>query len=141
MRDLLQTLVARHPDADLVDVALYELGRLSFEDGDLAAARRYADQVLARDRDPVFREPAAYLRCRVDLAAGADAAASACLGRFRQRYPRSAHDAAVLALLAALHHGRGRCDLATPLLAEYLRRYPAGPFAAEAAERHERCRR
>lgn len=139
VRSLLQTLVARHPGADLVDVALYELGRLAFEDGDLAGARRYADQVLARDRDPVFREPAAYLRCRVDLAGGADDAAIACLSHFRRRYPRSAHDAAALALLAALHHARGRCDLAAPLLTEYLRRYPAGPFAAEAAERQQRC--
>jgi TolA-binding protein len=140
VRDLLQTLVARHPGADLVDVALYELGRLAFEDGDLAGARDYLDQVLARDRDPAFREPAAYLRCRVDVATGAAEAAIGCLDRFRRRFPRSAHDAAALALLAALQHGRGRCDLATPLLAEYLHRYPAGPFAAEAWARARRCR-
>lgn len=139
-QDLLQILVARHPGDDLVDVALYELGRLAFDDGDLAAARRHVDQVLARDRDPVFREPAAYLRCRVDVAAGAVDGAIACLTRFRQRYPRSPHDAAALALLAALQHGRGSCDLAVPLLGEYLRRYAAGPFATEAAERLQRCR-
>lgn len=138
-QDLLQTLIARHPGDDLVDVALYELGRLAFDDGNLAAARRHVDQVLARDRDPVFREPAAYLRCRVDVAAGADAAAIACLSRFRQRYPQSPHDAAALAMLAALQHGQG-CDLAVPLLTEYVRRYPAGPFATEASERLQRCR-
>lgn len=139
-QDLLQTLVARHPGDDLVDVALYELGRLAFDDGDLAAARRHVDEVLARDRDPVFREPAAYLRCRVDVAAGAVDGAIACLTRFRQRYPQSPHDAAALALLAALQHGHGSCDLAVPLLGEYLRRYAAGPFATEAAERLQRCR-
>lgn len=139
-QDLLQTLIARHPGDDLVDVALYELGRLAFDGGDLAAARRHIDQVLARDRDPVFREPAAYLRCRVDVSAGAAGAAISCLGRFRQRYPHSPHDAAALALLAALQHGQGSCDLAVPLLAEYLRRYAAGPFATEASERLQRCR-
>jgi TolA-binding protein len=140
-QDLLQTLIARHPGDDLVDVALYELGRLAFDGGDLAAARRHVDQVLARDRDPVFREPAAYLRCRVDVAAGAVDGAIACLARFRQRYPGSPHDAAALALLAALHHGRGGCELAVPLLGEYLRRYATGPFATEAAERLQRCQR
>jgi TolA-binding protein len=138
-QDLLQTLIARHPADDLVDVALYELGRLAFDGGDLAAARRHVDEVLARDRDPVFREPAAYLRCRVDVAAGAIDGAIGCLSRFRQRYPQSPHDAAALALLAALQHGRGRCDLAVPLLTEYVRRYAAGPFATEAAERLQRC--
>lgn len=139
-RDLLDTLVTRHPGDDLVDVALYELGRLAFDDGDLAAARRHLDRALARQGDPVFLEPAAYLRCRVDVAAGADAAAVTCLERFRQRHPQSSHDAAALALLAALQHGRNRCDLARPLLAEYLRRYPDGAFATEAQTRLARCR-
>jgi TolA-binding protein len=137
---LLHALVARHPGDELVDVALYELGRLAFDDGDLAAARRHLDQVLARRGDPVFLEPAAYLRCRVDVAARAEDVALACLARFRQDHPRSPHDAAALALLAALQHGRGRCDLAVPLLAEYLRRYPDGAFATEARTRLERCR-
>lgn len=139
-RELLHALVARHPGDGLVDVALYELGRLAFDDGDLHAARRHLDEVLARRGDPVFLEPAAYLRCRLDVAAGADGAAVACLERFRQRHPLSPHDAAALALLAALQHGRGRCDLARPLLDQYLRRYPGGAFATEARTRLDRCR-
>jgi TolA-binding protein len=138
-RDLLHALVVRHPGDDLVDVALYELGRLAFHDRDLAAARRHLDEVLARRGDPAFIEPAGYLRCRVDVAAGAEPAALACLARFRQRHPQSPHDAAALALLAALEHGRGRCDRARPLLDEYLRRYPDGAFATEARTRRAGC--
>ncbi len=138
-RALLDQLVREHPGDELVDVALYELGRMEFEAGDLAAARAHLERVIARQRDPVFLEPASYLRCRVILAGSPRARAITCLTRFRRDYPDSPHDPEALALVAALHHAQGDCDAAVPLLSRYLALYPDGPFADEAKERMRRC--
>ena len=76
-----------------------------------------------------MREPAAYLRCRIRVDAGDDAAP--CFRGFRVSFPDSPHDAEVLAWLAG-DAGRGDCAGAASLAAEYVRRYPDGAFASRA---------
>jgi hypothetical protein len=44
-----------------------------------------------------------------------------------------------LALTAGIFQHRGDCARALPLFGEYLRLYPSGPYAAEAALRRARC--
>ena len=60
---------------------------------------------------------------------------------FRKDFPRSPHDAEVLALLVDYARARADCDAVVTLAAEYLRRYPEGPFAAGAEDRRTRCAR
>jgi FecR protein len=133
-RDALHRLVERHPADPLADAAHYELGRLAFSAGEWSAAETY----LARDpRDPALVEPVAYLRCRVAVARHAPDAPARLAG-FRRAFPRSPHDAEILALLAAARHREG-CAAAAPLLDEYLARYPRGPFAKEAVSARARC--
>src|SRR5262249_22059954 len=103
-------------------------------------ARRALDDLLARGHDPSLRELARYLRCRVDLAAH-DPQANACLAGLRRDYPRSPHDAEVLALLAAAAVARADCAAAAPLVAEYPARSPDGAYAATARAAAERCPR
>jgi TolA-binding protein len=134
-RTRLQEVVRRFPDDPLADAALYELARISPP----SQARAWLDQLLGRDRTPSLREPARFLRCRLDVddrVSGADR----CLTRFRREFPDSPHDAEALALLAGMSEAKGDCRAALPLLEEYLRRYPNGPFAAQARGRIARCR-
>jgi TolA-binding protein len=129
----LRDVARRFPDDPLADAALYELAR--------AAPPREARALLAqlRDRDPALREPARFLRCRLDVDERLPGAAD-CLAAFRHEFAGSPHDAEALALEAGLREARGDCRRALPLLDEYLERYPRGPFAAQAAARRVRCR-
>jgi hypothetical protein len=78
-----------------------------------------------------LREPAAYLRCRLDVDAKLDAAP--CFRAFRRDFATSAHDAEVLAWLVG-HASGSDCAAARVLADEYLRRYPDGAFAGHARE-------
>jgi TolA-binding protein/ferric-dicitrate binding protein FerR (iron transport regulator) len=136
---LLAEVVSRFPEDALANSALYELGRDAHAAHDDEHARAFLDELLASGGDSSLREPARYLRCRIELDAKHDAAAMRCLQAFRRDYPSSPHDAEALALLAVLAQTAGDCALARPLLDEYLRSYPTGPFAADARTRRARC--
>jgi ferric-dicitrate binding protein FerR (iron transport regulator) len=69
--------------------ARYELARLAARSGDRAAAARLLDELLAAGAAGPLREPARFLRCRVDRGA----AAAGCFRRFLEDYPGSAHAA------------------------------------------------
>jgi len=135
----LTDVVRRFPSDPLADSALYELARLAVKQKARARARGYLDELLARGGDPAMREPARFLRCRLDVDAGS-ANAGSCLAAFRRDFVSSPHDAEALALLIGLTEVAGGCAKAGPLLEDYLRLYPAGPFAGEAALRLQRCR-
>ncbi|ACY12997.1 FecR domain-containing protein [Haliangium ochraceum] len=139
-RSLLRALLGRYPDDALVDVAHYELGRMAFDAADYARARRHLGAVVERGRDPVFLEPAAYLRCRVELADARASAARQCLRGFRDRFPRSPSDAEALWQLATLAAESGGCAAALPLWQAYLRQHAGARHAAEAAQRAQACR-
>ena len=136
-RATLRELVARHGGDPRSEAALLDLARLSLAAGATADARRFLARLPDPTRDRALVEPARHLRCRVDVAAGAMAAAATCLRAFRGQHPSSPHDAEVLAQLAAITDS---CDRARPLLDEYLRRYPTGSFAAQATQRLRQCR-
>ena len=137
VRRHLTEVIRRFPRDGLADAALYELARREQADGQPAQARRYLDQLLGHDGAPELREPARYLRCRLELEVHHDAEALTCLGAFRRDFPSSPHDAEVLALLIGLYQVRDDCRRALPLLDEYTRRYPSGPLDARA--RRTRC--
>jgi len=136
-RATLRELVARHGGDPRSEAALLDLARLSLAAGATDDARRFLARLPDPTRDRALVEPARHLRCRVDVAAGAMASAASCLRAFRGQHPSSPHDAEVLAQLAAITDD---CARARPLLDEYLRRYPAGAFAAQARERQRQCR-
>ena len=137
VRRHLTEVIRRFPRDGLADAALYELARREQADGQPAQARRYLEQLLGHDGEPELREPARYLRCRLELEVHHDAEALTCLGAFRRDFPSSPHDAEVLALLIGLYQVRDDCRRALPLLDEYTRRYPSGPLDARA--RRTRC--
>lgn len=139
VRTYLTEVIRRFPKDGLADAALYELARREQADGQPAQARVYLDTLLAHDGEKELREPARYLRCRLELDAHHDAEAISCLGAFRSDFPVSLHDAEVLALLIGLYQARSDCQRALPLLDEYSRRYPRGPLDTEA--RRRRCGR
>lgn len=139
VRSRLLEVLRRFPGDGLADAALYELARREQADGQPAQARMYLDRMLAQDGAKELREPARYLRCRLDVDAHRDAEALTCLGAFRRDFPASPHDAEVLALLIGLYQVRDDCQRALPLLDEYTRRYPGGPLDARA--RRTRCGR
>jgi len=135
----LQELVDRFPDGEMASAARYEIARMAFAANDLAGARHALAGLPAADLTPALREPAHYLRCRVEAARGDRAGAAACLAEFRRSFPSSPHDAEALALLASYRFDEG-CTAALPILEEYLLRYPDGPFAEQATKRKQHCR-
>ena len=135
-RRALEAVVARDPGGAHGEAALLDLARLALEGGDAARARRHLARLPDPVRDRGLAEAAHHLRCRVEVTLGDDPAAAACLLAFRHRYPRSSHDAEALAVLASVTRA---CAAARPLLEEYLRAYPRGPFAADARQRLDGC--
>jgi outer membrane protein assembly factor BamD (BamD/ComL family) len=130
----LTELLARFPQAPQAAHALYDLARLARERGDLATARADLTRLIASTPPPALAEPAGYLACRVEVESNSADAAVRCFGEFRAHYPRSTHDAEVLAWLAGRAREVGGCAAARELAGEYLRRYPSGPFAARARD-------
>ncbi len=124
-------LVDRFEGSASAASALYDLATLARR-REPAAARRYLAQLLANAPPDALLEPAHYLACRLDTDAGANADAAACFTRFRALFPRSSHDAEILAWLAGHAERTTGCAAAEPLFREYLARYPTGPFAARA---------
>jgi hypothetical protein len=135
-RRALEAVLARDPDGARGEAARLDLARLELAAGDPAAARRQLARLPDPARDPGLAEAAHHLRCRVAVKLGDDGEAAACLLAFRRSYPRSPHDAESLALLAAVTR---TCAAARPLLEEYRRLYPRGPFARDAGARLEAC--
>jgi outer membrane protein assembly factor BamD (BamD/ComL family) len=137
---LLHRLTRDYPRHRLTALALYDIARLALQRRDLSGARQALTVLVDRPRvDPLVAQPAHRLLCRVELRAQRPLAADRCLERFRRRYPRSTHDAEMLALLASLRYQRGGCAAARSLLEEYITRYPTGPFAQGALSRKRRC--
>jgi ferric-dicitrate binding protein FerR (iron transport regulator) len=135
-RRALEAVVARDPGGARGEAALLDLARLDIAAGDAPAARRDLARLPDPARDSGLAEAAHHLRCRVAVKLGDDAEATACLRAFRRSYPRSPHDAESLALLASVTRA---CAAARPLLEEYRRVYPHGPFASDAGARLEAC--
>lgn len=132
----LENVVTRDADGRWSEAALLDLARLALEGGDTQQARRYLRRLPDPANDRALAEAAHHLRCRLEVKVGDDAEATSCLRAFRQRYPRSPHDAESLALLADITR---TCDEARSLLDQYLRLYPRGRFAAAAAARLAAC--
>jgi ferric-dicitrate binding protein FerR (iron transport regulator)/outer membrane protein assembly factor BamD (BamD/ComL family) len=138
---LLQKLVADYPRDPLVAPATYELGRLAFVAKDCQQARHQLQAV--RDSAEVaarpFHDPAAFLLCRCEVDSGQRSLALACLERFRATFPDSPHNGSALALSATLHSEAKDCARATPLIDEYLHRFPAGAHARRLQELAKTC--
>jgi TolA-binding protein len=127
-------LIARFTDAPQVASARYDLARLARDRGDLGQAREQLARLLAASPPPALAEPASYLACRIEIERGEAEAAARCFTAFRGQFPRSPHDAEVLAWLVGHARTSNGCAAARALAEEYARRYPAGPFAARARE-------
>ncbi|HEY4182879.1 MAG TPA: outer membrane protein assembly factor BamD [Kofleriaceae bacterium] len=125
----LDELLEEFPDSPQAASALYDLANLARARGDLAAARSALDRLVALDAT-ALREPASYLRCRVDVESKRDAAP--CFRAFRRAFPSSAHDAEVLAWLVGHASTAEGCVATRALADEYLRSYPTDKFAGEA---------
>jgi TolA-binding protein len=136
----LEQVVAAGVRSPLEDVARYELAQLALRSGDRTAAARRLDELLASDREPALREPAHFLRCEIRAQNGDAAGARRCLRDFRAAFPGSSRDVTALGWLVRLSPADGGCADQT-LVNEYLRRYPAGPDAADAQRRRARCQR
>jgi TolA-binding protein len=130
----LDELLARFPDSPQASQALYDLAQLAHRRGDLARAREDLTRLLAGSPPDALAEPARYLACRLDVDSQHADAAAACFTAFRASFPRSTHDRDVLAWLAGHAREAGGCAAARAASAEYLQRYPTGPFAARAKE-------
>ena len=136
-RRALRDLVAAHATAAEAAPALLDLARLAHADGDGDDALAALDQLAHHPDGARLAMPAHYLRCLVQLRVDR-AAARACLAEFRAAFPGSVHDADVLARLATATAATD-CTAATPLLAEYLGRYPAGAQAPAVTRWRARC--
>jgi TolA-binding protein len=128
----LRELVTRFPESAEAASALYDLATL-VRTRDPDAARGYLVKLLANAPPDALLEPAHYLRCRIDADTNAEEQAATCFTRFRSLFPRSTHDAEVLAWLAGRAERQGGCAAAATLATEYLRRYPTGAFAKRAS--------
>jgi TolA-binding protein len=84
----------------------------------------------------VLADPSLALRCTL-LASTANRIA--CLSEHRARFPDSPRAAATLARLATLHAASNCAAAATPLLAEYLDRFPEGPDARTIRAWRDQC--
>ncbi|HEX3478879.1 MAG TPA: hypothetical protein VHT91_27845 [Kofleriaceae bacterium] len=127
-RVALRALVADAPASPEAASALLDLARLAAAAADDAAARAALDQLDRHPDAAALAMPARYLRCTMEQT---DPGRRACLAGFRAAFPGSPRDAEVLARLAVVTARDGDCRAALPLLAEYRRRYPGGPSAAD----------
>jgi hypothetical protein len=127
-RAALRALVADAPASPEAVSALLDLARLAAAAADDAAARAALDQLDRHPDAAALAMPARYLRCTMEQT---DPGRRACLTGFRAAFPDSPRDAEVLARLAIVTARDGDCRAALPLLAEYRRRYPGGPSAAD----------
>jgi TolA-binding protein len=139
-RQRLGQVVASGSHDPIADVARYELAQLALRKGDRVRAQRYIEELLASDREPALREPAGFLACEMKAEARDVAGARACFEAFRTQHPESAHDRGALGWLVRLGSAAESCAGGRRWFDEYLRRYPAGPDAATAADRKARCR-
>jgi hypothetical protein len=124
--------VAAQPAAGLQGaLALLDLARLAAQDGAPGRALAYLDRLGAAPSRDVVADPAAHLRCEVELALGRVSAA-ACLEHYLRDFPAGVRRADAQARLTAWYEARGRCadarrvaSLTTP--AGALRRCPVPP--------------
>ena len=119
------------PTSREATIALYDLANLVRNTAPVQALRDLEKFRAARP-PAALREPASYLACRLRVDTHELAAAATCFAEFRGAFPRSTHDAEVLAWLAGRAEETAGCTGARVLAAEYVRTYPAGPFAARA---------
>jgi hypothetical protein len=130
-RAIWSRLVDRYPRSSHAASAMYDLAGLARAAGELAEAQAWLGRLLDRSPPAALREPARYLRCRLDVAAEPDASA-ACFRDFRRDFPDSAHDAEVLGWLMARAEEAGGCAAAGKLASEYLARHAGGGLAGRA---------
>jgi hypothetical protein len=122
----LATLVTTHPDSPLVEQALFDRARIAHQRKQWPAARQH----LARLTGGLLAEPSHWLRCRIEIDAGANAAARTCLADYRRTFARSPHDLDALALLARLAHASGGCTAAAAAVRALATTYPRTTLAA-----------
>ena len=119
------------PSSREATIASYDLASL-LRNSAPTQALRDLEKFRAGRPPAALREPAAYLACRLHVDTRDLAAAQTCFAEFRATFPRSTHDAEVLAWLAGRAEETTGCTGARALAAEYLRLYAAGSFAARA---------
>ena len=135
-RASLSALIADAPSAPEAAPALLDLARLAIAAGDAVAAHAALDRLAAHPAAAALAMPATYLRCVIERSAPT---LRTCLAGFRAAFPDSPRDADVLARLAAATAAAGDCAAALPLIAEYLRRYPAGTARGLVLTARARC--
>ncbi len=119
------------PSSREATIASYDLANL-VRNSAPAQALQDLEKFRAGRPPTALLEPASYLACRLRVDTRDLAAAATCFADFRTTFPRSTHDGEVLAWLAGRAEETAGCAAARALAAEYLRRFPAGPFAARA---------
>jgi len=144
-RTALLAIVRDRPADTVADAARIDLATLALQAGELNSARRYLDDV----RGEAVAEPAARLRCRVEVAAH-DPQAAGCLAAFRRRFPGSPYDVEMMLEEAVLRADEGDCARAAAARSgaggHSLRRparrraCPPGPLRRQALSRPERSR-
>jgi hypothetical protein len=132
----LETVVVRDGRGARGQAALLDLARLALAAGGAQEARRYLTRLHDQGSAAGLAEAAQHLLCQLEVKLGDDAEATACLLGFRRRFPKSPHDAESLAALASVAR---TCPAAQPLLEEYLRVYPHGPYVRDAKLRLDAC--
>lgn len=124
------------PSADLA-VADFKLGDVSFQLGDLTNAIRFYERVAVQFATwPEVRtnliEQALYQRLRAHLALRDLDGAGAVARQLDRDYPRGALTARAVLLLAEGYEEAGQAERARTLLADFAKRFPGSPLAAEA---------
>lgn len=140
-RQILESLVAKHPADPLAVPAAYELGRLFFAAKDYGRAGERLRWVRDNQRSAAaaFREPATFLLCRTELDSGDRRGGIACLERFRAAFPNSAQAGDALAVLTSIRLVEKDCERGKALLEEYLRRFPSGIHVNSLKESARAC--
>lgn len=137
-RTLLAKLVKTFPRARQAQMALYELARLSYDQGRLSEASDHLEELLSQTTDRGLHESALYLRCRLQVEQKKPAIG--CLEAFRRKFPVSVRDEEMLTVLIRSVESTQGCKATLPLLEEHARRYPKSAHRRELDALKERCR-
>lgn len=117
-------LLEEYPDSDLVDDALFLIGKCHLRLGEWSDALRSLDNLLVNFPSSEFVEEAMYLKGRAHLGRGEEQTGLDWFARLRESYPDGRFAAEALFRLGDAYVEEGRTARAIEVYQQFLERYP-----------------
>ena len=123
-------LLEEYPDSDLVDDALFLIGKSHLRLQEWGDALQYLDNLLVNFPQSEFVQEAMYLKSLAHFGRGEEEVGLDWFARLREAFPEGRYGAEALFRLGQAYAEDDRHDQAIRYYEEYLERYPDGPDAS-----------